>query len=78
LNADSRANAIYNHPGYGPVFGSGNDLLVYNQCNLVNHSSVNLGNSYRNDSGLAGTAVLTGAQKFTVQEIEVFEMVNST
>jgi hypothetical protein len=35
-----------------------------------------LGNTYTNDTGKSGNEVLTGAEDFTVKEIEVFEVPN--
>jgi hypothetical protein len=37
-----------------------------------------LGDSYANDTGLHGQTVLTGSKCFTVKEIEVFEITEST
>jgi hypothetical protein len=74
LGRDGRANAIYNQSTYGPLFGSGHDLCIHNQCNAFNSSSTNLGYSYTNDSGIPGNSVLTGAANFVVEEIEVFEI----
>jgi hypothetical protein len=34
-----------------------------------------LGIAYINDTGIAGDQVLTGARNFTVDEIEVFEVI---
>jgi hypothetical protein len=68
----SSSNAIYCSGSYGPRFGSGNDIVVFNGCNANNSSYTNLGGAYVNDTGIAGYQVFTGEQHFTVKEIEVF------
>ena len=37
---------IYNHPSYGPTFGGGYDILIYDQCNINNSSYANFPSSY--------------------------------
>ena len=41
-------NAIWNHPNYGPRFGSGCDLKVHDKSNLNNDSYANICVSYHN------------------------------
>jgi Ca2+-binding EF-hand superfamily protein len=69
-----QANALYDHGGYGPGFGNGVDLVIANQSNSTTGSYSALGTGYNNDTGIAGNTVFTGAQNFTVKEIEVFEV----
>jgi hypothetical protein len=69
------AYAIYDNSSYGPVFGNGHDLYVYGQWQSPSNCFSNLGGSYTNDTGFEGNQVLTGAQCFTVKDIEVFEVV---
>jgi hypothetical protein len=69
------STAISDCSSYGPTFGSGYDFHLCDQCQSVNDSYSILGNSYANDTGIAGNQVLTGAEHFTVKEIEVFEVV---
>jgi hypothetical protein len=64
--------AVYDDDSCGPFFG--NDLHVYGDWRKGECYSY-LGNTYNNDTGIAGNEVLTGSQKFAVQEIEVFELV---
>lgn len=59
---------------YGPTFGKGNDLLIVNNPNS-NSCSYTLGTTYECPAGQSGTTFLTGSQKFTVNELEVFEHV---
>jgi hypothetical protein len=69
-------DAIHPYSSRGPVFGSGHTLSVCDQCHTSNSSYSNFGGTYANDTGIAGTQVLAGPQSFTVEEIEVFEVVD--
>jgi hypothetical protein len=71
-------HAILCHGSYGPVFGDGHTLSVCDQCHTSNGSYSNFGTAYANDTGIAGNQVLAGTQNFTVEEIEVFELVDRT
>jgi hypothetical protein len=66
--------AIYDGSSYGPTFG-GTALCVCDKCQSSNSSYSTLGNYSDNDTGIQGNQVLTGAQNFTVKEIEVFELI---
>jgi hypothetical protein len=68
-------NAIYDYGSYGPTFGNGHDLYVCDQCQNSASSYSNLGSIYVNDTGIDAQQVLTGSYNFTVEEIEVFEVV---
>jgi hypothetical protein len=68
------ANEVWDHPSCGPTFGGNHDLCICNDCNTQKTSYSNLGGTYTNDTGLAGSAVLTGSRNFLVREIEVFEV----
>jgi hypothetical protein len=59
---------------YGPVFGSGNDLLVANNGDVNSGSHTYLGGSYVNDTGRDRGKFFTGAQSFRVSEVEVFQV----
>jgi hypothetical protein len=74
LNRDHRAYAIYGHGSYGPVFGSGNDLMLASAYNLTNGCNANVGVSYVNDTGIDPSLVLAGNAAVAVGEIEVFEL----
>jgi hypothetical protein len=67
--------AILDYAASGPAFGSHSDLYVSTQCQTSNRSYSDLGTAYANDTGIAGTEILTGSRHFTVQEIEVFELI---
>jgi hypothetical protein len=71
-------NAIHTYGNRGPVFGSGYTLSVCDQCHTSNSSYSFFGSTYANDTGIAGNQVLAGTQYFTVEEIEVFEVVDRT
>jgi hypothetical protein len=48
LTLTSPDMAIYNHPSYGPAFGSGYDLYIANQSNNNGSCYANIGSSYKN------------------------------
>jgi hypothetical protein len=75
LKAEKQNQAILCSCSYGPCFW---DISVSDNCNANAASSSFLGRSYVNDTGLDGNTVLTGSENFTVKEIEVFEITNST
>jgi hypothetical protein len=60
---------------YGPLFGSGHDILIYDNCNANTNSYTNFGSGYVNDTGIGGGQVLAGEYNFTVKEIEVFTII---
>jgi hypothetical protein len=66
--------AIYDDPGYGPMFGAGHDLKVWDPGDSGSRSYSVLGATYANDTGIADAAVLTGGQFFVTKEVEVFEV----
>ena len=61
------SNAIYDNSSYGPTFGSGHDLYIYNNC-TSNNSSCNFPTSYCGTRyrGLTGgvSSFKTTSQKF--------------
>jgi hypothetical protein len=76
VNPNNRQHALHGNPNTGPMFGTGNDLLVSNNCN-VSGSSLNVGNTYT--ANQHPYEFLGGQQNtFVVQEIEVFGVVSST
>lgn len=68
------AYAINNHPGNGPIFGSGADLYISSDCNTNQDSYSQLGRSYGDPSCLPHH--LAGEQYFMVEEYEVFGLAN--
>jgi hypothetical protein len=74
LKAEKKDEAINCRSDYGPIFGSGTDLYVYNNCNANAGSGTFLGSSYTPDTGLNKKTFFTGSPTFKVKEIEVFEI----
>jgi hypothetical protein len=74
LKAEMKHQAIYCNSHAGPVFGSGYDIIVRENCNANTDSFTSLGWSYTNDAGLRGGIVFAGSDNFRVTEIEVFEI----
>lgn len=68
------AYAINNHPGNGPIFGSGADLYISNDCSSNNDSYSQLGRSYGDPSCLPHH--LAGEQYFMVEDYEIFGLGN--
>jgi hypothetical protein len=71
LKAEEKGRAIRCVFSCCPLF---RDIFVFDDCNANARSDSNLGISYTNDTSLRGKTVLTGSCKFTVKEIEVFEV----
>ena len=65
--------AIVCNISYGPIFGSGNDLLISNTPNQTNTCTVKLNNTYQLPPGQNGNTFLTGNMNFTLTETEVFK-----
>jgi hypothetical protein len=76
LKAEKKQDAIYGNSAYSAVFG-GWDILVCSHCNAHRDSYTRISNrwsdrTYANDTAFED--FLTGAEYFTVKEIEVFEI----
>jgi hypothetical protein len=65
--------AIQCYASYGPVFGGGATICVFNDCATSNSNYMNL-SGYVNGTGLNDQIVFTGEFNFTVKEIEVFAL----
>jgi hypothetical protein len=77
LMAQYQDKAICCDSSCGPCFGCRCDIAVLDNCNANNEScSGRFGDSYMNDTGQEGRTFLTGSSRFTVKEIEVFEITN--
>jgi hypothetical protein len=72
----TEAEAIYDRASYGPTFGSGHDFYVCDECHNSNTSYSRFGLAYLNDTGISGRDVLNGITNFSVDEIEVFEVIS--
>jgi hypothetical protein len=69
---------IFGDLAYGPRFGSSlsADLSVSKDFRTPDGLTYsNLGGFFANDTGISGHLVLTGAREFTVEQIEVFEVI---
>ncbi|CAF4159273.1 unnamed protein product [Adineta steineri] len=73
IKCDHVANAIYDHNGYGPIFGSGHDIIISDNSNRNNSSYSNFSQSYNDTTGY-GKNTFTGALNFTSSEIEVYKL----
>jgi hypothetical protein len=73
LKPDQAGYAIAANYRYGPIFGNGNTICVYDNCSSTNGNYTDL-TGYVNDTGLNDKVVFTGEYNFTVKEIEVFEV----
>jgi hypothetical protein len=67
-------NGICTNPGYGPCFGSGNDLSIGSPCTGSNKNWSSLGGAYENDTRVYSLKVLAGSYRFAVRDIEVFKL----
>jgi hypothetical protein len=73
LKAERKNEAILCASGWGSCFGD--DICISDKCNENTMSyTYNFGFCYTNDTGLDKKIVLTGSQRFKVDEIEVFEI----
>jgi hypothetical protein len=67
---------IWNHPFFGPVFGSSPyDLIITNNCHQNDFSSSYLGWSYGGEGSRANVYALFGQEEFRVIDYEVFKIV---
>jgi hypothetical protein len=63
--------------GYGPIFGGGYDLIIYNNPQVNQHSYSNFGHTYQLPPGYVYNSeqaknLLAGQYQFLTTEIEVF------
>ena len=69
------SRAIYRSSGYGPRFGSGSDIIIYDNANSNTNSHTDFGQN--NDYSVprevqSKYTVLAGTRNFTPDEAEVF------
>jgi hypothetical protein len=67
--------AIYCGSAYGPTFGNGHDIRLYDHFTGSTQNWTNVGTGYVNDTGIDGKQVLTGEYYFAVKEIEVLAII---
>jgi hypothetical protein len=76
FHRNDNETGVFNHPSFGPEFGSGDglpDLLISAMCHQINSSS-KLGGSYGRGPGMNRYA-LFGQVNFRVVDYEVFKIV---
>jgi hypothetical protein len=67
--------AIYAYPSYGPCFGGGREICIYDQSNINELSYSNFPYSYQAPDHIKNTDFfLAGASNFKCKEIEVFSI----
>jgi hypothetical protein len=71
----SASVAILCNSAYGPTFGNGHDIHLYNDFTINSNNYTNVGIAYVNDTGIAGTRLFTGEECFTVKEMEIFAII---
>ena len=79
LNTTNSGNSIYEYTGSGPIFGSGNDLNIGDQSNILGNSYSNLGATYQLPSSYtyntqSAQSFLAGSYWFQTTEIEVYSI----
>ena len=77
LKDQNTGKAIYaGTDRYGPVFGSGCDILIYDNAASNNVSKTYFNASYQPPSGVSNArTILAGRYQFQPSEIEVFHIV---
>eukprot|EP00957_Ditylum_brightwellii_P163015 12413276-Ditylum_brightwellii.AAC.1 len=75
LNQRNNGSAVNHHHGaYGPTFGAGYDIYVYDNANSNSSSSTNVGRIYECPAGQTGNTFLTGGHDFQASKVEVFSV----
>jgi hypothetical protein len=70
LKNDKKAKAISTGTACGPIFGDGQDLLLYSEFNKNGNSFSKIGSTY--DAKGTTRVKFTGGETFSVKEIEIF------
>ena len=70
----NQQHAMYTCSSYGPTFGSGFDIYIYDDAVNNQHSYTECGQTYSNPTGYSGVncGFFTGSYYFTPSDIEVF------
>ena len=73
-----KGTSVYHHSSYGPYFGGGNDLYLYNNFTSDNSGISGFPYSYKDTLG-KGKSIFTGDfnnsnQYFKLKEIEIFKL----
>ena len=77
IDPNQHEYAICCHSSFGPIFGSGHDILIANNSNTTMKSYSNLGDSYKHPQYVHGTneaeSFLAGSYEFQLDEVEVYQ-----
>ena len=76
-DSSNRRYSIYDNRSYGPTFGGGFDISIYNYASSNRNSRSNLGYTYSPPSGYSygstfAQTFLAGTYHFTPDEVETF------
>ena len=63
---------VYCGSPYGPLFGTGHDLVIANGANANSNSCSSLGSTYLRPANANSSSFLAGQKNFCVGELEVF------
>ena len=74
LNGKNNQFTVCHKYDYGPIFGGGNDLFIYDNCNTGNSSYSNLGVSYTLPPKNNGKEYLCGGRYFKISDYEVYQI----
>ena len=76
LKNQNDGNAIFDYTSYGPTFGGGHDLNIYDNAASNTNSNTYFGSTYQPPSGISSTStILAGTRYFSPTEVEVFYLV---
>ena len=67
-------DAMHRCSSYGPIFGAGHDIIIYDDAVNNQYSYTRCGGTYSNPTGYSAgdCKFFTGASNFTPSDIEVF------
>lgn len=73
---------VYCYSSYGPTWGGGHDIYIANNCNTGNSCYSNFGYTFDSKNNAYSTTQaqshLAGSYNFTVEEIEVFQILTGS
>ena len=76
LENQDNIHALCASSGYGPTFGGGHDLYIFNNAALNTNSYTKFGYSYQPPPGVSDPyTILAGTHLFSPSEVEVFYLV---
>jgi hypothetical protein len=76
LKNQNHPYAVYTNNGYGPTFGGGHDIYIYNNAASNTNSYTYFNQYYQAPSGVSNArTILAGTYNFSPNEVEVFHLV---